>query len=246
MIPKSFEKYVNSLKQKKYRSQHKRFIAEGEKTVREFLNEHFPAEKILTLPAWTEKNERWKRFYSIEEISEVQMKRLSNLVTPSPLMLIGEIPDYKIQDAKIVSQISLALDGISDPGNLGTIIRIADWFGIEYVFCSEDCAEAYNPKTVQSTMGSLARVKVTEVKLDELFSRFKQVPVYGAFMEGNSIYDHAQVSSGFLLIGNEAHGISSSLHPFIKERISIPRAGKAESLNAAVATGIICATFFKK
>ncbi|MFI5134313.1 MAG: RNA methyltransferase [Chitinophagales bacterium] len=240
MISKSFEKYINSLKQKKYRRQYQRFIAEGEKTVQEFLSAHFPAEKILALSSWTEKNERWKKFYEVEQISEVQMSRLSTLVSPSAVLMIGMTRENKIDEKKISSQLSLALNGISDPGNLGTIIRIADWFGIENVFCSEDCADAFNPKTIQATMGSMARVKVIEKNLAELFLQFKNVSVYAATLDGKSIHEMKPSQSGFILIGNEAHGISSSLLPFIKHKITIPRIGKAESLNAAVAAGIIC------
>jgi len=243
MVSKSFEKYINSLKQKKYRRQYHRFIAEGEKTVQEFLNERFPIEKILALPSWTEKNERWKRFYKVEEVSETQMERISTLVTSSPVLMIGEIPEYKIDKKKTTSQLSLALDGISDPGNLGTIVRIADWFGIEYVFCSEDCADAYNPKTIQASMGSLARVKTVECRLEGLFAEFSETAVFGTFLEGESIFEMGPVQEGFILIGNEAHGISSTLLPHITHRITVPKIGKAESLNAAVAAGIVCALF---
>src|SRR5207342_3668619 len=134
----------------------------------------------------------------------------------------------------ITTQVNLALDGISDPGNLGTIIRIADWFAIETIFCSEDCADAYNPKTIQSSMGSLARVKVMEVNLKTLFAQHATVPVYGTFPEGENIFEMNPLKSGFLLIGNEAHGVRADLLPLIEKKITIPRIGKAESLNAAV------------
>jgi len=163
------------------------------------------------------------------------------LVTPSPVLLIGKIPELTIPEETIATQISLALDGISDPGNLGTIIRIADWFAIETIFCSEDCADAYNPKTVQASMGSLARVKVMEVNLKTLFAQYANAPVYGTFPVGENIFEMNPLRSGFLLIGSEAHGIRNDLLPLIEKKITIPRIGKAESLNAAVAAGIVCA-----
>jgi TrmH family RNA methyltransferase len=245
MVSKSFEKYVNSLKHKKYRTEHHRFIAEGEKTVQEFLSEGFAIEKILALPAWTTRHERWKKKYAVEEVSPQQMQKLSSLITPATVMMIGEIPQHILSSPKILAQISLVLDGISDPGNLGTIIRIADWFGIEYVFCSENCADAYNPKTVQASMGSLARVKVIEMKPEELFSQFTNTPVFAAALKGTSVYELKPPSSCFLLIGSEAHGISPALNFFVKEHITIPRIGRAESLNAAVAAGIICSILVK-
>ena len=245
MVSKSFEKYVNSLKHKKYRAQHHRFIAEGEKTVQEFLEEGFAIEKILALPEWTTRHERWKKKYDVEEVSPLQIQKLSSLITPSPVMMIGEMPQHTMVPQKISAQINLVLDGISDPGNLGTIIRTADWFGIEYVFCSENCADPYNPKTVQASMGSLARVKVMEMKLEALFSQFPKTPVFAASLKGTSVYELKPVSSGFILIGSEAHGISPALDHFVKEHITIPRIGKAESLNAAVAAGIVCSALRK-
>jgi TrmH family RNA methyltransferase len=240
MVSKSFEKYVNSLKHKKYRAEHRRFLAEGEKTVNEFLSEGFSIEKILALPEWITHNERWKKKYDLEEVSPQLMQKLSSLITPSPVMMIGETPQHSISSPKMSAQISIVLDGISDPGNLGTIIRTADWFGIEYVFCSESCADAYSPKTVQATMGSLARVKVIEINPAALFSKFEKTPVFAASLRGTSVYELKPVSSGFVLIGSEAHGVSPELDPFVKQHITIPRIGKAESLNAAVAAGIVC------
>ena len=243
MISKSFEKYINSLKQKKHREERQRFIAEGEKVVAEFLKESWTIEKIIPTSGWIERNPEWVEKFQGEllEVTDREMNRISALVTPSPVMLIAEIPQWKLDERKISTQLHLALDTIQDPGNLGTIIRIADWFGIEHVFCSEDCADAFNPKTVQASMGSLARVKVIETNLQELFIRFNQLTVFGTFTEGENLFEMKPMQRGFILIGNESHGISSSLEKFIQKKISIPRIGKAESLNAAVATGIICA-----
>lgn len=243
MISKSFEKYVNSLKQKKYREERQRFIAEGEKVCTEFLKEGWKIEHIIATNGWFETNAGLTKEYSraLVEASDQELKRLSALVTPSSVMLIAEIPERNPDEKKITSQLHLVLDNIQDPGNLGTIIRIADWFGIEYVFCSEDCAEAFNPKTVQASVGSLARVNVMETNLSELFQRFSKLTVFGTFTEGENLFEISPAKNGFILVGNEARGISSSLEKFIQKKISIPRIGKAESLNAAVAAGIVCA-----
>lgn len=243
MISKSLEKYVNSLKQKKYREERQRFTAEGEKVCTEFLKEGWNVEHIIATAEWLNKNSALSKKYSevLMETSDREIKRISALVTPSPVMLIAEIPQWQLDEKKILSQLHLALDNIRDPGNLGTIIRIADWFGISTVFCSEDCADAFNPKTVQATVGSLARVKVMETSLEKLFQQFNQLTVFGTFTEGENLFEMKPAQRGFILIGNEARGISPALENFIQKKISIPRIGKTESLNAAVAAGIVCA-----
>jgi TrmH family RNA methyltransferase len=243
MLSKSFEKYVNSLKQKKYRISNKRFIAEGDKIVLELLEEKVNAEKLLATTGWLEiYRERLPAFhYVMEEISEHEMKRISSLVHPSGVLLVAEIPEAIIDREVIRKKFSLVLDGIQDPGNMGTIIRVADWFGIPYIFCSEDCVDSWNPKVVQASMGSVARIKVIEIKLEQLFEEHADIPVLAATLDGENIFKVNPGDSGFLLIGSEAHGISSSLEKFIHRRITIPKSGKAESLNAAVAAGIVCA-----
>ena len=243
MISKSFEKYINSLRQKKYREERQRFIAEGEKVCTEFLKEGWNVEHLIATPGWMDKNPVPAKKYTkvLSEASDREMKRISAFVSSSPVMLIAEIPERDQDEKKINSHLHLALDNIQDPGNLGTIIRIADWFGIGNVFCSEDCADAFNPKTVQATMGSLARVKVFETNLPELFQRFNKLTVFGTFPDGENLFEISPAKKGFILIGNEAHGISPFLEKFIQKKLSIPRIGEAESLNAAVAAGIVCA-----
>jgi TrmH family RNA methyltransferase len=176
------------------------------------------------------------------EVSAAVMAKLAARDNPQSLMGVYEQRWSPGPDPKAVSPAGLwlALEAVRDPGNLGTIIRTADWFGIEYVFCSESCADAYSPKTVQATMGSLARVKVIEINPAALFSKFEKTPVFAASLRGTSVYELKPVSSGFVLIGSEAHGVSPELDPFVKQHITIPRIGKAESLNAAVAAGIVC------
>ncbi|MCY7410097.1 MAG: RNA methyltransferase [Chitinophagales bacterium] len=243
MISKSFEKYINSLKQKKYREQYQRFIAEGDKTVKEFLQQHQPFEKIIALPQWIANNKVLINSVKekLIEVTEIQMAKLSGFETPSPVLMVAEIIKPEINSKEVHSNLNLVLDGIRDPGNLGTIIRIADWFGIKNIFCSPDCVETYNPKTIQSSMGSVCRVNIFETELPLLFSEFKNITVVGTFMEGKNIFETVIPIPSFLIIGNESKGISSELEKFIKLKVTIPQTGNAESLNAAVATGILCA-----
>jgi len=246
MFSKSIEKYVNSLKQKKYRIEHSRFIAEGEKIAAEVLSSALEIDKVIALPGWIIANELLlkEKNAALIEVNEQQMSRISSLIQPSSVLLIIETPTYAIDENEISSNIHLALESISDPGNMGTIIRIADWFGIPSVFCSEDCVEVYNPKVVQATMGSFARVKCFEMNLGELFKRFPAMTVYGATLEGSNIYKTQLDDYGFIVIGNESSGISESLMPYINKKVTIPKFGQAQSLNAAVAAGIVCASFF--
>jgi len=246
MFSKSIEKYVNSLKQKKYRIEHSRFIAEGEKIAAEVLSSVLEIDKVIALPGWIIANELLlkEKNAALIEVNKQQMSRISSLIQPSSVLLIIETPTYAIDENEISSNIHLALESISDPGNMGTIIRIADWFGIPSIFCSEDCVDVYNPKVVQATMGSFARVKCFEMNLRELFKRFPAMTVYGATLEGSNIYKTQLDDYGFIVIGNESSGISESLMPYINQKITIPKFGQAQSLNAAVAAGIVCASFF--
>ncbi len=243
MISKSFEKYINSLKQKKYREQYQRFIAEGDKTVKEFLQQHHPFEKIIALPQWISNNQNLINSGNekLIEVTEIQMSKLSGFEMPSPVLMVAEIIKPEINIKEVHSNLNLVLDGIRDPGNMGTIIRIADWFGIKNIFCSPDCADAYNQKTIQSSMGSVCRVNIFETELSKLFIEFNDIAVVGSFLEGKNIFEAKIPNPSFLIIGNESKGISNELEKFIKLKVTIPQKGKAESLNAAVATGILCA-----
>lgn len=214
----------------------------------ELLKQQTSFEKIVATAEWLDKN--ISPFHLPEEkiiaVSEIEMKRISNFNTPAPVMMVADMPEWKMNAAEIRSSMNLVLDDIQDPGNMGTIIRTADWFGINNIFCSEDCVDAYNPKTIQASMGSVTRVKVFETDIANLLKTFSDVAVYGSFLEGENIFEIDFPEQAFLIIGNEAHGISSSLQDFIQHRITIPQYGKAESLNAAVATGVICALLKNK
>lgn len=233
-------KFVRSLAQKKFRDEHSLFVAEGEKIVAEAQASGYKIEEI----------------YRIEEIGTEAMARISNLSTPSPVLAVIKKPEFSAED--IISALKpeskgfyLALDGVKDPGNLGTIIRIADWFGVEAIFASPGTVEVFNPKVVQATMGAIFRKKVIYTDLAELCTRFKSLglPVYGTLLDGKNIYEAlpADRKHGLVVMGSESFGISEQLRPHIDSKLFIPPypadAVTSESLNVAIATAIICAEF---
>ena len=236
MIVKSRLKYINSLGEKKLRDADRVFIAEGPKIINELLGESsIEPQEIFALKEWIEKNRNSYPVFT--EVDEVMLRRLSFLTTPNQVIGLFRMPDRG--PLMLKNKISIVADGIQDPGNLGTIVRCADWFGVEQVICSRDSADIFNPKTVQSTMGSIARVKVYYEDLPALLLSQKEVPVYAATLEGKNIRDVDPVREGVIVIGNESKGISNEILALVKEKITIEKKGKAESLNVSVATGII-------
>lgn len=236
MIVKSKVKYINSLGDKKLRDADRVFVAEGPKIINELLGESsMVPQEIFALKEWIEKNRDSSPAFT--EIDEVMLGRLSFLTTPNQVIGLFSMPQLQPLDLK--NKVSIVADGIQDPGNLGTIVRCADWFGIEQVICSRDSADIYNPKTVQSTMGSIARVKVYYEDLPALMKNVSGITVYAAALNGKDIREMNTIEEGVIIIGNESKGISEELLKFADERITVSRRGKAESLNAAVATGII-------
>ena len=237
MLSKNQLKLITSLHQKKYRIRHGLFVVEGIKVITEFLNSSF---KVVDLYC-TEVIDDFK-MYDYRQISEIELKKISSLKTPNKVLGIFEIPSTtNIKSEGLI----LALDGIKDPGNLGTIIRLCDWFGIEQIVCSKETVDCYNSKVVQSTMGSLTRVSLAYTDLIS-FLEVTNVPVYGALLEGENIYKSALKNDAILVIGNESNGISEEVCKLISHQITIPRFGKlqqAESLNAATATAIILSEF---
>lgn len=233
MLSKNEAKYIQSLSRKKQRQEEKLFVAEGVKLLDELLQAQYPLRKIYATAEWIALHPQ----VAATEISQDELERLSALPSPNQVIAIAE-QRAETAGPVLKGKLTLALDGIQDPGNFGTIIRIADWFGIDEVICSEDTVELYNPKVIQSTMGSFIRVKVRYLPLVDVIST-AAVPVYGALLEGSSIYEIATPAEAMLLIGNEGNGINRELLPHISVPVTIPRFGHAESLNAAVATGII-------
>lgn len=255
MLSKNQIKYVNSLKQKKFREEHNLFIAEGSKIVPELLVSEI---KVKQVYATSEFFRLHKIDSTVErfEIKENELERISAMMTSNEVLAVCETPRYKLEVNSLKDKLTLVLDDIKDPGNLGTIIRIADWFGIEHIICSHDTVDAFNPKVVQATMGSIARIKIYYTDLSDFFesqgSNLK-FQIFGALLEGESIYSKKLPSSGVIIIGNESKGISGKLLPFITDKISIPSfshykvaSGEAESLNAAIATSIICSEFRRR
>ena len=252
MISNNQIKFINSLKQKKFREQHGCFLAEGSTLVNEFLGGAFQLRQIFSTADWAQQQSDQATSFPIEEITLSDMGRISSLASPSPVLAVVEIPVQAVDKASWESDLTLVLDDIRDPGNLGTIIRIADWFGIPQVICSPDTVEQYNPKVVQAAMGSHARVNVVTQEIGDILHGLKsEIPVYGLMLNGKHLNEENLTQHGFILIGNEAHGISKALSRFVSHKLTIPfypaeRAQHAESLNAAIATGIVCAEFRKR
>ncbi|MEO9891545.1 RNA methyltransferase [Aurantibacter sp.] len=232
MVVKSQIKLIKSLLQKKYRSQHSLFVVEGVKTVKELLESD-----IINFQIYTTDLSLFDTDQSlVQQITEKELKQISNLKTPNKVLGVFQIPKTKIID---FSNWVVALDGVSDPGNLGTIIRLCDWFGIPNLLCSTNTVDCYNPKVLQATMGSIARVNVVYDDLSEVL-RSVEKPIYGTFMDGKNSYKQEFLNSGILVMGNEANGISKKIESLCNHRISIPHFGYAttESLNVATATAI--------
>lgn len=234
MISKNEIKYIQSLSHKKTRDEDEVFVAEGTKLVNELLSSDIVVKKIYAVQEWVKIH---AHLNIVTTISETELKKISGQQTPNQVLAIVEKKKIKT-DPPLKGNITLVLDGIQDPGNLGTIIRIADWFGIAQIVAAVDTADIYNSKVVQSTMGSIIRVDVWYKEL-ETFLNKADVEIYGALLQGENIYTHPKVSEGIIVIGNESQGIRKNLLPFIHHAITIPKKGNAESLNAAVATGII-------
>ena len=242
MLSKQKIKYIQSLGQKKFRQQEGVFIAEGPKIIKEFLeNDDAVVKELFALKEWITENEKLTGKTTVTEITEAELERISQLTTPNQVLAIARQFD---KDNHIITKekITLVLDGIQDPGNLGAIIRTADWFGVQQIVCSPDSADVYNPKVVQATMASIARVKVVYTELKEWIAEQEDISIYATALEGQDISTVKKINEGIIIFGNESKGISAEILELANIRINIPKKGKAESLNAAVAAGIILST----
>lgn len=242
MLSKAQIKYIRSLNQQKYRKEHHAFIAEGDKIVREWLDSDASIQHIAAVESWAAQNEALIARHSsatLSTISEQELNSISTLKTPNQVLITVAIP--AVTENLPVSGWSIALENVQDPGNMGTIIRIADWFGIPNIVCSEDCVDIYNPKVVQSAMGGHLRVKLFEANLPE-FVALQKRPVIAATLNGKSLYDLQPFPEAVLLIGNESKGLTPALVKQATCEATIPKGGGAESLNAAVSTGILCSS----
>ena len=233
MVNKNQIKLVKSLQQKKYRNQHGLFVVEGIKLVTELLASDFKVARIYTTDGSVFNGDE----ASVEMVTEAELQKMSGLATPNTVIGVFEMVKAGNID---FSDWILAVDNVRDPGNLGTIIRLCDWFGIQYLVCSEQTVDCYNPKTLQATMGSIARVQVGYTYLED-FLRQTDLPIFGAFMEGHPMYTTKMPEKGILVMGNEANGIRPEIQALVSEKISVPYFGKktAESLNVATATAIL-------
>lgn len=214
------------------------FLAEGPKIVAELLMaDHVEIQQVYAVRSWLDLHPGGLAGTEVIEVSGEELTRISQLVTPNQVLAL--VKKIKPAPVDIRDTVTLALDGIRDPGNLGTIIRIADWFGIDRLICSEDCADLYNPKVVQATMGSIARVNLLYTRLPEWLSSQSALRIYATVLEGQDVKTVGKLREGIVVIGNESGGISDEVLKRVNVKITVPRKGAAESLNAAVATGIV-------
>ena len=257
MISKNKIKWIRSLEMKKHRAAEGVFVAEGPKVVGDLLAAGF---ECVFMACTEEYDKKGRELWSIVDakgvevcwVTQEELERISFVDTPQMVLAVFRQPEWQWSEDEVESQLCLALDGVQNPGNLGTIVRLADWFGIEYIFCSQGCADVYNPKTVQATMGALARVKVCFVDLIKLLSdaHKKNVPVYGTFLNGDSIYDKVLEQRGLIVMGNEGRGISKGVEALVTDRLYVPHypqgRSTTDSLNVAIATAVVCAEFRRR
>lgn len=241
---------------KKYRKAEGVFVAEGHKLVDDLLDV-FECKYLAATSEWLSANAAWverqrRSGVEVDEVTDEELKRASFQETPQQVLAVFKQLTYEVDVNEVArKQLCLVLDDVQNPGNLGTIVRLADWFGIEHIFCSKGCADIYNPKTVQATMGGIARVQVHEADLPELLSRLdKDIPVYGTFLDGENIYGRELENRGLIVMGNEGKGVSKEVAAFVTERLYIPNYPEgretSESLNVAIATAIVCAEFRRR
>ena len=236
--------FVRSLSDKRVRDAERLFIAEGDKLIAEILQSGWRVRNLYALEGHFDGR--------AERVSEKEMERISQLKSASTSLAVVEQPRHKSVKSAPAGALSLALDGVQNPGNLGTIIRLADWFGVEDIFCSEDTADCFNPKVVQATMGAILRVRVHYLPLADFLRHTREsgVEVYGTMLDGDNIYDTELASSGVIVMGNEGRGVSAECVASFSQRLLIPAYSAAgqgsESLNVAMATGIVCAEFRRR
>lgn len=253
MLSKNKVKYIRSLEFKKFRTEQNAFVVEGNKMVADMLP-YFECEILLAKPCWmaTQGDLPAKELLVADEDD---IRKASFLKNPQDVLAVFKQPGWCLDEVRPADELVLALDGIQDPGNLGTIIRLADWFGIRHILCSPDTADVFNPKTVQATMGALARVEVHYTLLetylkDRLPASPTPVPLYGTFLDGENLYTKQLTENGILIMGNEGNGIRPEIEKLVNEKLYIPHyppeGTTSESLNVAIATAIVCAEFRRR
>ncbi|MFY0592551.1 TrmH family RNA methyltransferase [Roseivirga sp.] len=245
MLSKRLIKYFKSLQLKKYRLQERKFLVEGAKGVSEVLKSGFQVTHLLTTSSYLSSitSELEDKAEEILECKPTDLAQVGTFKTNNAAIAVVKIPDSQTLVVP-EDRLSIVLDDVRDPGNLGTIIRIADWYGIENIYCSKETADVYNPKVINATMGSFTRVAIHYVDIQALLSSIS-LPIYGALLSGDSIYKSDLKQSGLVVMGNESNGISEDLIPYISHALQIPARGGAESLNVAIATAVILDNFYR-
>lgn len=248
MISKATIKRIHALEMRKYRKNERLFVAEGPKLVNELYMFMKPV-YVAALPEWIASNANLLNNTTYDTLTPDELQKASLLMHPQQVIALFQIPENKLNPDLLKDELILMLDGVQDPGNLGTIARVADWFGIRHIICSPDTADIYNPKAVQATMGALARVKFYYTELAMVLSQYSG-PIYGTFLDGNNIYKEELSRNGIIVMGNEGKGISQRTREMINRRLLIPNYPEGtlttESLNVAIATSIVCAEFRRR
>jgi TrmH family RNA methyltransferase len=254
MLSKSRTKFILSLQKKKVRDDEKLFVIEGDKIVKEFLMAKVHIKTLVAKPEYISSlpDRIKKNIGEIEPASYEDLKKISTLKTPHNAIAVVDMIEKSMDQEDLFAGLSIALDSIQDPGNMGTIIRAASWFGIKYIVCSEECVDVYNPKVIQATMGAILNVTVYYIDLKNFLEEaiVRLIPVYGTFLEGESVYKNKLGKRGIIILGNESKGISGELLPYIKEKIMIPKFTDAlygvESLNVGMAASVILSEFARR
>jgi len=252
MLSKNKIKFLRSLQSKKAREIENCYIAEGDRIVNELLSSNCKIIEIIALAEWIEENNLIIKGIPYEYASKEELNSISSLTSPQKVLCVVQIHDIKLQVESISQKLVLALDKIQDPGNMGTIIRLANWFGIEDILCSNDCVDIYNPKVIQATMGAITKVNIYYCDLGKILKEYTSLtnkPIYGTFLEGENIYTSELTQSGIIVLGNEGNGISSEIEQLINTKITIPNfsnTGVVESLNVSIAASIVCSEFKRR
>ena len=251
MLSKNKIKQINSLKIKKYRKQENAFVCEGEKIFDLLINSVFEIKEIFATAEFIDANTIKYKNIQFIVVEEKDLSKISSLTTTQKVIAIVNIPELKYKFSDFKNGLTLVIDKLQDPGNLGTIIRIADWFGIENIICSPDSVDVYNPKVIQATMGSVFRVNVFHIELETFLQKAveEKIQIFGTFLNSENIYTSTLSKNGIIIMGNEANGISPQIEKFVEKKLTIPEFNKtkaAESLNVAVSTAIVCSEFVRR
>ena len=252
MLSKQVTKIVQNLEKKKFREKYNLFKVEGEKLVGELLLSGLKIHTLLATPEWIEQRHKVLSDIRVTEVSKQEISTISDFQSLPDVIALAEIPAYTFNPEEVGDNLTIALNGIQDPGNLGTILRVADWFGIRHILCDRECAGVYNPKCVQASMGAIFRVKTFYVDLPLMLKELKNEnsPVFGTFLDGENIYHASLCRKGLIVMGNEGKGISEEIARLTDFKLTIPSFAtgeeKTESLNVGVATGIILSEFRRR